>query len=303
MARGKCEQLTRHTQRSPERETLPTAADLEANRPLLSKTSTLHEVAEVQSHSQHKVNEIQGRRRWPWSSWTFQLSGWVVSDAILGLSDGLTVPFALTAGLTALGDTRVVILGGIAELIAGAISMGLGGYVGAKSEVESFNATARSCSQLMLHEPETARDLVREYFEQFGLSAKDTTRVVDHIRASAPMFKEFLMQNHFQAAKPETNRPYLSALTLALSYFVGGFIPLIPYFVVARDDVLAGLWWSIGLMALVLLIFGYVKTGVVRGWTGRDNYRACTAGAGQMLIVGIIAAGAAVCLVRFINAE
>ncbi len=70
-----------------------------------------------------------------WSNWRIRLDARIVSDAILGLSDGLTVPFALTAGLTALGDTRVVILGGLAELVAGAISMGLGGYVGAKSEV------------------------------------------------------------------------------------------------------------------------------------------------------------------------
>jgi vacuolar iron transporter family protein len=152
-----------------------------------------------------------------------------------------------------------------------------------------------------LHEPELARDHVQEYFEQFGLSPEDTARVADHIKVSAPMFKDFLLQHHFQAAKPDTSRPYLSALTLGASYFVGGFLPLIPYFLVARDDVLAGLWWSIGLMALVLVVFGYVKTGVIRGWAGKENCRACVAGSLQMLVVGILAAGAAVCLVRLIN--
>lgn len=78
---------------------------------------------------------------------------------------------------------------------------------------------------------------------------------------------------------------------------------MIPYFLVARDDVWAGLFWSIGVMAVVLLIFGYVKTGVIRGWTGRENYQACTGGAVQMLVVGVIAAGAAVLLVRLINQE
>ena len=63
-----------------------------------------------------------------------QISAGFISDAIIGLSDGLTVPFALTAGLSALGNTKVVIYGGLAELTAGAISMGLGGYLGAKSE-------------------------------------------------------------------------------------------------------------------------------------------------------------------------
>ncbi|KIX05026.1 uncharacterized protein Z518_05898 [Rhinocladiella mackenziei CBS 650.93] len=284
------------------RETLPTAPDLEANRPLLSRTTTLQDLANGQETPVLSSNKNSRTCKCDfWSNWSFRLDARLVSDAILGLSDGLTVPFALTAGLTALGDTRVVILGGLAELIAGAISMGLGGYVGAKSEVESYEATDRSCNTLILHEPDAASDCVREYFEQFGLSAEETSRVADHIKASSPMFKDFLMQNHFQAAKPERGRPYLSALTLGISYFIGGFIPLIPYFIVVRSDVLTGLWWSIGLMAVVLLMFGYVKTGVVRGWTGRENYQACTGGAIQMLVVGVIAAGAAVCLVRLIN--
>ena len=173
----------------------------------------------------------------------------------------------------------------------------------ANARRESFDVTERNCNKLILHEPDVARDLVREYFNQFGLSTEDTTRVTEHIKASAPMFKDFLLRNHFQAAEPDTSRPYLSALTLGISYFVGGFIPLIPYFIVDRNNVLAGLWWSIGLMAIVLLLFGYAKTGVVRGWTGRDNVQACTVGAGQMLVVGVIAAGAAVSLVRLINPE
>ena len=109
------------------------------------------------------------------------------------------------------------------------------------------------------------------------------------------------MQHHFQAAKPDTSRPYLSALTLGLSYFIGGFVPLIPYFFVAREDVWTGLLWSIGVMVVILLIFGYVKTGVVRGWGGRENYQACSKGSMQMLVVGIIACGSAVLLVRLIN--
>lgn len=125
---------TNQIQRPYERETLPTAPDLEANRPLLSRTSTL----------QGQSDEPRVPVIWSDKSSTasqrgclshFRVDARIVSDAILGLSDGLTVPFALTAGLTALGDTRVVILGGLAELVAGAISMGLGGYVGAKSEM------------------------------------------------------------------------------------------------------------------------------------------------------------------------
>ncbi|EXJ85978.1 hypothetical protein A1O1_06347 [Capronia coronata CBS 617.96] len=284
---------------SSQRVTLPTAPDLEANRPLLSRTSTLQgsEGQPVRGLMSDKSSQRSMGGFWS----RLRLDARIVSDSILGLSDGLTVPFALTAGLTALGDTRVVILGGLAELVAGAISMGLGGYVGAKSEVDSYHATDRSCDDLIWQEPDTARDYVQEYFEQFGLSVEDTKRIADQIKASPPTFKEFLMQHHFQAAKPDTGRPYLSAITLGVSYFVGGFLPMIPYFLVPRNDVLAGLWWSIALMGVVLLLFGYVKTGVVRGWTGKDNYRACIGGAVQMLVVGVLAAGAAVALVRLIN--
>ena len=126
----------------PQRVALPTAPDLEANKPLLSRTSTLQEFPEGREVPVLMSDKrCQGGRNGRWSNWSFRLDARIVSDAILGLSDGLTVPFALTAGLTVLGDTRVVILGGLAELIAGAISMGLGGYVGAKSElyVEAFN--------------------------------------------------------------------------------------------------------------------------------------------------------------------
>lgn len=154
---------------------------------------------------------------------------------------------------------------------------------------------------MILHQADEATDCVQEYFSQFGLSSEETKRVADHIKASTPMFKEFLLQNHFQATKPDTGRPYLSAITLGLAYFIGGFIPLIPYFLVPRDAVVVGLWWSIGLMGIILLVFGYVKTGVIRGWSGKENYQACTGGALQMLVVGIIAAGAAVLLVRLIN--
>lgn len=119
---------------SPERQTNPTAPDLEACQPLLSRTSTLQGSNSGQETPVYTSDKGQARRR-AWSDWSFRLDARIVSDAILGLSDGLTVPFALTAGLTALGDTKFVILGGLAELIAGAISMGLGGYVGAKSEV------------------------------------------------------------------------------------------------------------------------------------------------------------------------
>lgn len=113
--------------------------------------------------------------------------------------------------------------------------------------------------------------------------------------------KAFLMKHHFDATEPATRRPYMSALALAVSYFVGGFLPLIPYFLVSKTQVLHGLFWSIGLMVIVLFVFGYAKTCVVRGWRGRHNTLAGLKGALQMLVVGALAAGAAVGLVRLVN--
>ena len=101
--------------------------------------------------------------------------------------------------------------------------------------------------------------------------------------------------------EPATSRPFVSAATIALGYFIGGFIPLLPYFCVKRVEVLLALWWSIGIMAFALFIFGWVKTGVVSGWRGRKNILEGLNGGIQMVVVGGVAAGAAVGLVRAIN--
>ena len=97
------------------------------------------------------------------------------------------------------------------------------------------------------------------------------------------------------------SRAYKTAITLALSYFLGGLIPLIPYFVVARHEVMTALWWSIGIMGITLLTFGYVKTCVVVGWAGPKNILAGTKGGLQMLLVGAAAVGAAIGLVKAIE--
>ena len=101
--------------------------------------------------------------------------------------------------------------------------------------------------------------------------------------------------------KPKSSRPLTSAITIALGYFLGGFVPLIPYFCVKREEVLLALWWSIGTMVIALFAFGWIKTGVVSGWRGKRNILTCTQGALQMVLLGGICAGVAVGLVRLIN--
>lgn len=166
---------------------------------------------------------------------------------------------------------------------------------------DSYRATERKCNKLIQTSPIQCRLIVQEYFQRLEICFSDAERISKEIECSPEALKTFLMEHHFETSEPDTGRPYISALTLAISYFIGGFIPLIPYFIVPQDQVSLGLWWSIGVMGIVLLVFGYLKTGIVRGWSGKENLIAGVLGALQMLIVGAIAAGAAVGLVRAVN--
>ncbi|KAL4935597.1 hypothetical protein BDV06DRAFT_125277 [Aspergillus oleicola] len=223
----------------------------------------------------------------------------IISDAILGLSDGLTVPFALSAGLSALGNTKVVVLGGLAELAAGAISMGLGGYVGAKSEAESYQTTVRETTELIETSPHETATIVYDIFAAHGVPEEAIAPINASLHASTDRLREFLITFHHKESEPDCNQAWTSAITLALGYFVGGFIPLVPYFF--ANEVLFALYCSVAVMAVTLLVFGYVKTGAVRGWSGRDNILAGLKGGIQMVLVGGVAAGAAIGLVRVIN--
>ncbi|KAK5726626.1 Protein ccc1 [Elasticomyces elasticus] len=227
----------------------------------------------------------------------------MISDAIIGLSDGLTVPFALTAGLSALGNTKVVIFAGLAELTAGAISMGLGGYLGAKSEEQSYKATLSETTHLVSTSSATTATSIKEVFEPYNLPQNLTEDLTFHLAKSPqPQLVQFLM--HFQHSQPEqaSSRAITCALTIALGYFLGGFIPLVPYFLVGKDEVMLALWWSLGVMAVSLFAFGYNKTCFVSGWKGSKNVRDGVKGGIQMVLVGGAAAGCAMGLVRLFHA-
>ncbi|EAW10681.1 VIT1/CCC1 transporter family protein [Aspergillus clavatus NRRL 1] len=258
--------------------------DIEAQRSYSTFNTPRSDAESVSSNSSNSRSRINPR---------------IISDAILGLSDGLTVPFALSAGLSALGNTKVVVLGGLAELAAGAISMGLGGYVGAKSEAESYQATVRETKELIETSSAETSSIVHNTFAAYGLPDDAISQINASLHASQERLLEFLVSFHHKESQPDCNQAWISAITLALGYFVGGFIPLIPYFIV--EHVNAALYWSIGVMAITLLAFGYIKTCVVRGWTGKDNIIAAIKGGVQMCCVGGIAAGAAIALVRLID--
>ncbi|RDW86433.1 VIT1/CCC1 transporter family protein [Aspergillus mulundensis] len=233
------------------------------------------------------------------------IDGRVISDAIIGLSDGMTVPFALTAGLSALGDTKVVVFGGFAELIAGAISMGLGGYLGAKSEeyifpddfLESYHATLKETTKAALTAPSSVSETIHEIFTPYELPDHLVSQLTTHL-TSSPHLPSFLMTFQHTLPEPSGSRAFTCALTIALSYFIGGFVPLLPYFFVGPDQAFLALKWSIATMAIALFLFGYGKTCFVSGWGGSKNIKKGAWGGLQMVIVGGVAAGCAMGLVK-----
>ncbi|EIT76870.1 VIT family-domain-containing protein [Aspergillus flavus] len=225
------------------------------------------------------------------------IDGRLVSDAIIGLSDGMTVPFALTAGLSALGDTKVVVFGGMAELIAGAISMGLGGYLGAKSEEESYRATLKETESQTMTDPAGVTDTISDIFAPYDLPPHLVSELTRHLSTS-PMLPSFLMNFHHTLQEPSGSRAFICALTIALGYFIGGFIPLLPYFFVGPNDAFIALRWSIATMVVALFLFGYGKTCFVSGWKGSRNVRRGLIGGLQMVLVGGVAAGSAMGLVK-----
>ncbi|EEA27737.1 Protein ccc1 [Talaromyces marneffei ATCC 18224] len=221
----------------------------------------------------------------------------VISDAIIGLSDGMTVPFALTAGLSTLEDTKVVVFGGLAELIAGAISMGLGGYLGAKSEEESYRTTLKQTREQTINDFDATTSIISDIFAPYDLPAQTVSDLTKHL-VDSPNLPQFLMNFHHTLPEPSGSRAVTCALTIALGYFIGGFIPLVPYFFVGPEGAFSALKWSIAVMVVALFVFGYGKTCFVTGWKGRENIKGGVYGGVQMVIVGGVAAGAAMGLVK-----
>ncbi|KAH3675654.1 hypothetical protein WICMUC_002571 [Wickerhamomyces mucosus] len=223
----------------------------------------------------------------------------VMSDMVIGLSDGLTVPFALTAGLSSLGDSKLVITGGFAELISGAISMGLGGYLAAKSELDYYHSEVKSEKQKFYsnvneinHEIE---DILLDINENF--SEETIISFIRDMKKSPKLMCDFLVRYGKGLEEPAENRQFTSAITIGGAYFVGGFIPLLPYFFVSIVE--TGLLISIITMIFTLFIFGFVKAQISLG-DQCSTYKKLEE-AIQMVLVGGIAAGSAWFLVRIIG--
>lgn len=216
----------------------------------------------------------------------------IVRDIVIGMSDGLTVPFALAAGLSgAATATNVVVTAGLAEIAAGSIAMGLGGYLAARSDAEHYAAEYRRELTETEKMPGAEREEVAAVFRQYGLSGEQIAPVVAAISNDKDRWVDFMMRFELGLESPDPARARQSALTIALSYIAGGLIPLSPYILMASLQ--TALLVSVGLTLVALFLFGFFK--------GRFTAISPWRSGGQTVLVGGLAAGVAFMLARLIG--
>ncbi len=215
-----------------------------------------------------------------------------VRDIVIGMSDGLTVPFALAAGLSGIANsTAIVISGGLAEIAAGSIAMGLGGYLAARSDAEHYT-TERATEQREVETiPENEVAEVQQVFLSYGLEKEQSTLVANALRLRPEAWIDFMMRFELGLEKPDPQRALSSALTIGLSYIAGGLIPLAPYFLIHTTG--SALVYSVVFTLLALFIFGYVKGR----FTGTRPFRSAL----QTTLIGGLAAAVAFGLAKLIS--
>ena len=214
-----------------------------------------------------------------------------VRDVVIGMSDGLTVPFALAAGLSgAISNTRFIVIGGLAEIAAGSIAMGLGGYLAARGDAEHYEQERGREYREIEEIPEEEKAEVARVFQNYGLRAEESTPVVEALSRRPNAWVDFMMRFELGLEEPDPKRAVTSAGTIAASYVVGGLIPLSPY--VALSNAYRGLIFSVVLTLAALAIFGYIKGR----FTGARAFKS----AWQTMVIGGLAAGVAFALAKLI---
>jgi len=212
------------------------------------------------------------------------LNSETVRDVVIGMADGLTVPFALAAGISAaVASTRIVVTAGLAEIVAGSIAMGLGGYLAARSDQEHFLSEEKREYFEVDKLPEQERIELREIFSTYGLHDSELDTVVTSLSADKKRWVDFMMRFELGLDRPDPKRAPISAATIAASYFIGGLIPLAPYMI--ETDIKRALLFSAAFTGVALIVFGAVKGRL----TGVNPFNSGL----QTLLVGGLAAGAA----------
>jgi VIT1/CCC1 family predicted Fe2+/Mn2+ transporter len=219
-----------------------------------------------------------------------------VRDVVIGMADGLTVPFALAAGISGAVATNprasaLVVTAGFAEIAAGSIAMGLGAYLAAKTDSEHYTSEREREIQETVELPDVEIEEVAKVFRQYGLSNEEMAPVVNAITGNQKNWVDFMMRFELGLEEPHPERARISALTIAISYIVGGLIPLAPY--ILLSNVQTGLWLSVGVTLLALAFFGWVKGR----FTGINPFK----GSLQTVVTGGLAAGAAFLIAKLIS--
>jgi len=215
-----------------------------------------------------------------------------VRDIVIGMADGLTVPFALAAGLCgAVASAKIVVMAGLAEIAAGSIAMGLGGYLAAKTDAQHYASELAREYRETVELPDVETEEVADVFRSYGLSQEEVAPVVRAVTSNQKRWVDFMMRFELGLEEPHPARAGRSAGTIAASYIVGGLIPLAPY-MLARH-VLSALWISVGVTLLALFAFGSIKGH----YTGAKPLN----GGAQTMLVGGLAAAAAFFIARLIS--
>ena len=213
-----------------------------------------------------------------------------VRDVVIGMADGLTVPFALAAGISgALTSSHIVVTAGLAEIAAGSIAMGLGGYLAAKSDAEHYRDEKRREGLEIVEKAEVEKQEVVDLFKGYGITAEECAPVLSALERKPDAWRDFMMRFELGLVEPAPRRAVHSAVTIAGSYIVGGLVPLAPYMLM-RDS-----RWALGVSAAITLV-ALAVLGFVKGhFTGVPKAK----GAAQTVLVGGLAAGVAYLIARF----
>lgn len=215
----------------------------------------------------------------------------IVRDVVIGMSDGLTVPFALAAGLSgAVASSGIVVTAGLAEVAAGSVAMGLGGYLAARGDAEHYASERRREAQEVRDIPEREANEVAEVLEQYGLTREESAPVVAALRKKPDAWIDFMMRFELGLEEPHPGRAIKSAGTIAGAYIAGGMIPLLPYMLLKQSG--TALLVSIAVTLFALLVFGYVKGR----FTGTTPMRSAL----QTVLIGGLAASVAFAIAKLI---
>jgi VIT1/CCC1 family predicted Fe2+/Mn2+ transporter len=201
----------------------------------------------------------------------------IVRDIVIGMSDGLTVPFALAAGLSgAIDQTRIIVVAGLAEIAAGAIAMGLGGYLAARNDAEHYASERRREEDEVRDKPAAERKEVVDILTSYGLTREQSAPILAAFEARPKQWVDWMMRFELGLDEPDPKRAHQSAVTIAGSYVAGGLIPLAPY--IALNHPRAALGWSVVATLAALAVFGYIKGRFTGTAPGRSAQRTAVIG-------------------------